>query len=72
MCRNNKVTGAEAEGSYRIVAPETIGKTILSRRSLSDYSLNCYTGCVLLMDPLQFRWWNSCLGAIRRITYDIR
>jgi len=45
MPRNNPVSGAAGKGSPRIVVRETKCKTILNRTSISDYSLNCYTGC---------------------------
>ena len=36
---------AEQRGSLDVAVRETTCKTILNRSSLSDYSLNCYTGC---------------------------
>lgn len=42
---NDGPMGPPAEASGRIVVRETKCKTILNRTSISDYSLNCYTGC---------------------------
>jgi hypothetical protein len=33
------------EVSGKPIVRETVCKTILNRSGLSDYSLNCYTGC---------------------------
>lgn len=42
----NKKPGRVAEGVYhRSVVRETRCKTILNQTTISDYSLNCYTGC---------------------------
>lgn len=41
---NQKEVPSSAE-SHQPVVRETVCKTILNRTSLSDYSLNCYTGC---------------------------
>jgi DNA repair photolyase len=36
---------ARCEDLPRVVVRETVCKTILNKSSISDYSLNCYTGC---------------------------
>ena len=43
--RDDGAMGPPAEASGRPVVRETTCKTILNRTSISDYSLNCYTGC---------------------------
>ncbi len=45
MHRSGKEACVAAETSRRVVVRETRCKTILNRTSISDYSLNCYTGC---------------------------
>jgi hypothetical protein len=36
------VTGREGSGADgKVIVRETTGKTVLNRRSISDYSLNC-------------------------------
>jgi len=45
MVRDSAGTGATARRSPRLVVRETKCKTILNRSGISDYSLNCYTGC---------------------------
>jgi len=45
MYRDDKVPAVEAGGRGQIVVRETTCKTILNRSGISDYCLNCYTGC---------------------------
>ena len=49
LWRVQKTTGAiapaPAAGCPRVVVRETLCRTILNQSSISDYSLNCYTGC---------------------------
>lgn len=45
MCDNDKLSGGSATADHRVVVREVQCKTILNRSSISDYSLNCYTGC---------------------------
>jgi DNA repair photolyase len=40
------VKGKEDSGvDGKVIVRETVCKTVLNRSSISDYSLNCYTGC---------------------------
>ena len=45
MTGNNSIDGETTGGFPGIMVRETRCKTVLNRSSLSDYSLNCYTGC---------------------------
>jgi DNA repair photolyase len=45
MRRNSELHGLEAEARRGIVVRETKCKTILNPSGISDYCLNCYTGC---------------------------
>lgn len=45
MPTGNRAAHAPASGRSGIVVREAVAKTILNRSSISDYSLNCYTGC---------------------------
>jgi DNA repair photolyase len=40
-----RMTSADTMQSSEVVVRETACKTILSRSGISDYCLNCYTGC---------------------------
>jgi DNA repair photolyase len=41
----DKTLSSAATDSRPIIVRETVCKTILNRSAISDYSLNCYTGC---------------------------
>ena len=46
---------ADSADAPQIAVRETVCKTILNKSSISDYSLNCYTGCArlrLLLCPI--------------------
>ena len=43
--RPAEAVGTAATRRGRVVVRETLCRTILNRSSISDYSLNCYTGC---------------------------
>lgn len=45
MCNKNKVSDGAARPPHTVVVREVECKTILNQSSISDYSLNCYTGC---------------------------
>ena len=45
MDLGNAVPGSGTRNSHKITVRETTCKTILNRSAISDYSLNCYTGC---------------------------
>ncbi len=45
MDRGDKANGAAATTPHRVVVREKECKTILNRSKISDYTLNCYTGC---------------------------
>lgn len=42
---NKEVPSPATDKSHQVMVRETVCKTILNRTALSDYSLNCYTGC---------------------------
>jgi len=45
MCGNQGMANTETGNCPGVIVRETACKTILNRSSLSDYSLNCYSGC---------------------------
>ncbi len=45
MVKNPRSLAVAAGESRQVAVRETVCKTILNRTSISDYSLNCYTGC---------------------------
>jgi hypothetical protein len=45
MFAGSNTSVAQIDDSAQLVVRETVCKTILNRGSISDYTLNCYTGC---------------------------
>jgi len=45
MCADYQPSEDSRDGAREPVVRETVCKSILNRSGLSDYSLNCYTGC---------------------------
>jgi DNA repair photolyase len=45
MCANQNPSIVQAGDASQVIVREIVCKTILNKNSLSDYSLNCYTGC---------------------------
>jgi DNA repair photolyase len=45
MCSSHNPSITQSADSPQIIVRETACKTILNKSSISDYSLNCYTGC---------------------------